>query len=613
MNVLSQNDSRLVNATETIMSVAHCIRELIENSLDAQSTIINIRLIGSGLESINISDNGCGINQQGLELLCTEGATSKEFGSDLSGGRGKALDAISSLSMISVESCCSNDQKGYRLYFNEEGERIIEPCVRSKGTSITVQSIFYTFPVRRRYWISHKSVLIAQIQEVCASFAISTNISLTALNDNRNIIQISNYNRQQRIRSILGSNIAQGLITGKAVLDKWIPGSTLEYFTSSPTTNSNGKIILSVNGRPVSNNSIARALKQEFHLCAGPKEPTIILYITSERKNFDFHPNDPIIGISFKSELVLQQELRLILGDAWKKTSETLTFKDVTQKENSFEFPPKPSDSKHSKIKLKPNLTAQIYNSSHISNLTTEKIQERLYKSRNYNPDFGPSNNTIVTESFDQMEIIGQWNKSFLITRLGSDIYAIDQHAACEAQNFEKLRKQATKKKQVLLNPFVIKASPEDLENAESHKEEISKFGFDYEIKDDSIYVYAIPSDKNVVNDLNDLQELIGLIHDVPNSTPMTHNARIQLAYHACHSSVRVGDVMDNNQIKKLLHRMANSDYPWNCPHGRPTWCCIKILGNEESQTQDDDRSSPHPIDENFNNNSPAVLQEISI
>lgn len=598
MNILSLSDSRLVNATETIMSVAHCLRELIENSIDAQSTIINIRLTGAGLEMISISDNGCGINREGLELLCTEGATSKELGSNLSGGRGKALDAISSLSYISVESCSDNSQKGHRLYFNEKGDRIIEPCVRPKGTSITIQSLFYTFPVRRRYWISHKSSLMSQIQEVCASFAISTNINISVSNDNHNVIQVSNYNRKQRIRSILGSQIAQGLITGKDVLEKWTPDSTVEYFSSSPTTNSNGKIIISVNGRPVSNSSIIRALKQEFHLCAGPKDPTIILYITTLRENYDFLPNDPIIAISFKNEITLQQELRLILSNAWKQTSETLTFKDVSEKENSFDFPSKKSESSSSKIKLKPNLTAQVLYSKRVSQTTTEKIQERFQKARSYDHDFGPSNNVIVTESFDQMEIIGQWNKSFLITRLGSDIYAIDQHAACEAQNFEKLRKQTTKRKQKLLNPFIIKASPEDLENAEIYKEEISKFGFDYDVKDDYIQVYSVPSDKNVVNDMSDFQELIGLIHDVPTSTPMTHNARIQLAYHACHSSVRVGDAMDTNQIRKLLHRMANSDYPWNCPHGRPTWCCIKILDHDESEIQED-RSYPHPT-ENF-------------
>ena len=367
MNVLSQIDSRLVNATETIMSVAHCLRELIENSIDGQSSIINIRLTGAGLESISISDNGCGISREGLELLCTEGATSKEFGSDLNGGRGKALDAISSLSYITVESCADNSQKGYRLYFNENGDRIIEPCARSKGTSITVQSLFYTFPVRRRYWIGHKSALMAQIHEVCVSFAISTNISITVLNDKQNIIQVSNYNRQQRIRCILGSNISQGLITGKASLEKWASNSTIEYFTSSPTTNSNGKIIISVNNRPVSNSSIVRALKQEFHLCAGPKDPTIILYITSDRRNYDFLPNDPIIGISSRNEVVLQQELRLILSDAWKKTSQTLTFKDVTQGGNSFDFPSQNSDVNSSKIKLKPSLTAKVINSKHIS------------------------------------------------------------------------------------------------------------------------------------------------------------------------------------------------------------------------------------------------------
>lgn len=610
MNTLLINDSRLVNATETISSIPHCIRELIENSIDAQSTIISVRLTGGGLESIVIVDNGCGISREGLELICTEGATSKILGSNTSGGRGKALNAISALSNLIVESSTSDNGTGYRLSF-QDGERIIEPCARSRGTCITIQSIFHTYPVRRRYSIEHKSRIVSQIQDVCGFFAIATKISITLLVDNKNVIQVSNLNQSQRIKSILGINISKGLLTGSTCLDQWAPDSTLEYFTSSPTTQSNGKIFIVVNERPVYNNTLVHALKQEFHLCAGPKDPTIILYLTTPRRNYDFTPRDPIIEVWFKNESFLQQILRETFGSAWKKTSETLTFKDVSNPTQSpFSSPVielKPSE--QSAVRIKPHLTAQVYSSKSVSKITTQDIINRIEKSKQYTSNFGPSHNTIVTESFDNMEIIGQWNKSFLVTRLGSDIYAIDQHAACEAQNFEKLRKLTTKKKQVLIQPMIIKVSPEDLENAVIHKEQCSKFGFDYDVIDDAIHVFTVPSDKNVVNDATDLQELLGLIHDVPDSTPMTHNARIQLAYHACHSSVRVGDVMNTRQIKQLLQRMAHSDYPWNCPHGRPTWCCIKILDNEADSQSLEDESRPPSHFSRFE----EPLEEISV
>ena len=145
---MKQTDSKLVRATETISSPSHVLRELIENSIDAQSKIINIQVSGTGLEFIRISDNGLGIDREGMNILCLEGATSKEFGKDFnSGGRGKALDAISSLAFVTVESCSNDNGSGYRLSFSDDGERIIQPISRTRGTTIIVQSLFHNYPV----------------------------------------------------------------------------------------------------------------------------------------------------------------------------------------------------------------------------------------------------------------------------------------------------------------------------------------------------------------------------------------------------------------------------------------------------------------------------------
>ena len=197
-----------------------------------------------------------------------------------------------------------------------------------------------------------------------------------------------------------------------------------------------------------------------------------------------------------------------------------------------------------------------------------------------YQEDFGPIPESISIPQFNEMDIIGQWNKSFILTRLGGSIIAIDQHAACEAQNFEKLRKAKNGKKQKLIQPILVTVSPDDLENAATYKERMSQLGFDYRIEDDKILVESIPTNETVSTGICDFQELLSRINDVPESTPMTTNARKQLAYHACHSSVVVGDTMSKTQMRKLLDRMGSSDAPWNCPHGRPTWCCLFNLND---------------------------------
>lgn len=574
MIALDKSDSTLVRATETISSIGHCLRELIENSIDGGAHLINISITGNGLETITVSDNGCGIDRDGLSILCTEGVTSKEFGKDLSGGRGKALDAISALSYITIDSSADNSGIGYRLTFNKDGERSIQKISCKKGTSITVQSIYHSHPVRRLYCIEHKAKQSQELNEVVASFAISTKAHFSYAMDSKLVFQVTNPTRAQRIRNILGSSVTNGMISGVEDLTGWCNGASVEYFTSSPTTNTKGRIFIIINQRPATNSSLVKAVKQEFKLCAGPKSPTAIIYISAPRDRFDFIPDCPLIGVRFVDEPKLQECICGILGKAWKTTSETLTIPKATYETplSSPNFAPK---------QLKSIRSSQVISSVATSSVTTEKLIRRYQESLSYKKDHGESLKSLVTDHFDQMEIIGQWNKSFIITKLGPDIYAIDQHAANEAANFEKLRKIKTPIKQRLLQPVVIKTTPEDQENAIEHIEQCRKLGFDYEVCDEGIKVTCIPNDVSVVNGIEDLNELLGLIHDVPNATPMTRNARIQMAFHACHSSVRVGDTLSKAQMKNLLHRMATSDYPWNCPHGRPTWCCIYSL--EES------------------------------
>lgn len=568
---MKQTESQLVRATETISSPAHCLRELIENSIDAKSTILNISIDHCGLESIIISDNGCGIGREGLEILCKEGVTSKEYGGETSGGRGKALDAIASLSNIVIESCANDSGNGYRLTFDENRERVIKSISRPRGTTIIVQSLFYNYPVRRRYWIEHKKNQIQQIQEMTILFAVAYRARFSLTIDSKSSLQISNRSRLQKIKEVVGYTISNGLLNGDVSLEDWNKDAHIEYYTSSPTTLSNGKINIFINDRPCTCLSISKSLKQEFKLCAGPKTPSIFLFIYAERKLYDYFPDSPLIGATFSNQGLLQRILCNIFGSIWKSSAETLTFKKNTT--------PIELSQSSSKIKSKTN---NISGAEICIKLNTDRIMSQYQKTLEYKPKEIHTPIEIQTSTFQEMEVIGQWNKSFIITKYGNDIYAIDQHAANEAANFEKLRKQKSKKKQILIEPKILKLTPDVLESAISHKEQCFQLGFEYNILENGIELTAIPSDKTVVNGIDDLQELLGLIEDVPYSTPMTFNARSQLAYHACHSSVRVGDTLSKQQMESLLKRMSNSDYPWNCPHGRPTWCCIHTLCSKE-------------------------------
>lgn len=567
MKVLKKHDSTLVRATETISSPAHCLREMVENSLDAGCTILSIRLGGGGLDYISVSDNGPGITEEGLKLICDEGVTSKEFGKDVSGGRGRALEAISYLSYLTIESATENGGSGYRLQFLEDRSRKIEKMTRPKGTTVTAQTLFYAHPVRRHFFLEHKSQQVQEMTEVAQSFALATTANVSVTMDNKTILQVSATKRDVRMKTVLGADVVKGFDTGVSSLSQWCEGATLEYFTASPTTMSNGKVFIIVNNRACVCPALVRAIKNEFKLCAGTKSPSGVFYISAPREMFDFLPNAPLISISFAKENILNKTVCEILSSVWKKSSEKLTFRNMVTEEPIKSLPSTP--------RLKS--TDPLGTETHVS-ITLDQIASDYQKVKDYVPDYGPSYETIETEAFKDMEIIGQWNQSFIITKYGCDIYAIDQHAAMEAQNFEKLRKNPSVPKQILLQPIFIKLSPKEMEGVEENRDKCRSFGYEYKVVDGGISISAIPSKTKVASGADDLLDLINLLKEAPGTQPLTAKARRWMAFRACHSSVRVGDTMNMKQMKDLLTRMSKSDFPWNCPHGRPTWCEIWSL-----------------------------------
>ena len=566
-------------------------------------------------------------------MICKDGVTSKQYGGVMNGGRGRALDAIAALSTITIESSADISGQGYRLSFNEDGSRKLTAIARPKGTSIIVQYLFQTYSTRRKYALSQKTQNINEITEVALSYAIAAEIRLTVTIDGKTIVQTTSNKRINRIRTTLDIKITQNLLTGESPLPNWNKDSMIEYYTTSATSKSDGKIFFSVNGRPVIHSKLFRAIRTQYRTIIGQNNPTVILCLKAPRDTYDFIPETKLIGIRFALEEIFISSVSEILKNAWQRRSETLSFDRYDRfsssnisSNNSFQSNSNQINSnvsemineKQSKLlsNIHENFTLNISenindNLSENSNLSLDmEQQENLKKidiirdetlsatkeyvdinsndilfqfnqAQKFKENFGEHHQAITQSDFSKMDLVGQWNNSFILTRFGGDIYAIDQHAANEAANFEKLRKQRKKGKQILLQPIFLPLSPEDLDNAISHQKAAESVGFSYEIIDNGVSITAIPAGESAALGAEDLKELLGELHDAPNSEPITSQARRLLAFHACHSSVRAGDVMSKRQMKKLLERMANSDFPWNCPHGRPTWCCIHHLNTQ--------------------------------
>lgn len=580
MNILSENDSAMIRATETISSPSHCIRELIENSLDANSTIITIKIRESGLKLISVSDNGCGISKSDLSVIGNEGFTSKKFGSiDQCGGRGRALEAMSYLSYLTIESSDNNQKDGYILSFDENRTRSFNSHTRPIGTTVTLQVLYHSVPVRRCYYMAHKQTQNQEILDVISAYALASKAKFTFYNDNKLIFQSIQSSLNSRIQSVFNIDIYKSMLSGKLDLSEWYRDAFATYYVSSATSKSIGKSFLVVNNRACYNKAFFSSIKSQYRLCSGPKIPTVVIYVESPRETYEFIANYPLINVEFENQNLLIKIMCEKLYSIWSTSSETSTFK----KQFSSNSVDTQGESDNFVVKSSSNSNGIIIK----TNINTKSIIDGYNNAKNYEYNVGEKYDSIETSVFKDMDIIGQWNQAFIITKYGSEVYAIDQHAACEAQNFEKIRKNSIIEKQKLIQPLVISVSAKESITANELRLQCLKYGYEYEVKENTIIVYSIPSSINVAVGTEDLLELISILKDNPGVIPMTFNARRQMSYKACRSSVMVGDTMSNKQMKELLNRMSCSDFPWNCPHGRPTWCQLWSVKDFEEKEGD--------------------------
>ncbi|OWM63536.1 DNA mismatch repair protein PMS1 [Punica granatum] len=192
-------------------------------------------------------------------------------------------------------------------------------------------------------------------------------------------------------------------------------------------------------------------------------------------------------------------------------------------------------------------------------------------------------------KDFGQMKVIGQFNLGFIIGKLDEDLFIVDQHAADEKYNFERLSQSTILNQQPLLRPLRLELSPEEEVVASMHMDVIRKNGFTLEEDLDAppgqhFRLTAVPFSKNITFGVADVKDLISTLADGYGECSIIGSykldtadsicpsrVRAMLASRACRSSVMIGDPLGRNEMQKILEHLADLKSPWNCPHGRPT------------------------------------------
>ena len=535
-----------IAAGEVVERPASVVKELVENSLDASASQISVEVRGGGISLIRVTDNGIGIPNGEVELAFDRYATSK-IGSldDLEsisslGFRGEALPSIAAVAQVAIITCVAGKSAGTYLSLKDGVIENKGSQGHPQGTTVTVRNLFRRVPARLKF-LKSPTTENSHIANVVSQYALAfPEVKFTLFIDGK--VALRTPGNGQLIDSMIevyGVEIAQNMLEIRND-GKWENGTAYLRITGtigSPAVSRSNRGCLSffVNRRWVNSRLLAWAVEEAYHgLLPQGKHPVAVINISLPHQEVDVnvHPT--------KTEVKFQNEHR-VFGTVQKTVRRTL-----------IELMPVPQI----------GATATTYAS------TPEPKQAVLTSPSDGLTSLPPVAPQTPMVSLPTLRILGQLLSSYIIAEGRDGLYLIDQHAAHERILFEKIKQQRSQQEievQGLLEPVAFEVNPKQEEVLKSHYQKLAEFGFSIEPFGDRTYlVRAVPF--LLYN--KDWAGVMRQLLDSLSGGDWTETIAMSIA---CHSAVRAGQTLTDDEMDELVRQLEQVAIPHTCPHGRPT------------------------------------------
>ena len=576
IKVMDEVLANKIAAGEVVEKTMNVVKELVENSIDAKSSEITIKLIDSGVKEIEVSDNGIGMDREDAVMAFSRHATSKLknlddlFYIESLGFRGEALPSIASVSNVCLKT--SNGETG-TLVALEGGENIkVSSCDLQEGTTITVSDLFYNTPVRLKY-LKNLYVELSNIVEYVDKMALSyPDIKFCLINNDKVLLRTDGSGDLLKvIYQIYGADVTKKMISISGENDDYYISGFISY-PEVTKSNRNGITTL-VNGRVIKNNELNKIIIDSYHTYI-PKDkfPIVVLNIDVDPILIDINIHPTKMDIKFSKMDTLKE---LVTDLVTKKLKQLTLIPNAAVRDVS-------SIAEVSK-QIKKSNDDVSYNSVLGDKTSYEEIKldfEVNAREERYNETKEEKNTDEVEEvpvekeyRIKKMEPRGIVYSTYIIAENEDGMYIIDQHAAAERINYEKVL-AALKEKVVivdLLIPVKIELSASEALIVKENFSLLEEYGFKTEeFGINTIIVRSHPS--WIMDDV--AEECIRKVIDIiitRESFDFDLFVWKMAATMACRMSIKANDYISYDDQMFLLDSLRKCDNPFTCPHGRPT------------------------------------------
>lgn len=593
INLLPDAVANQIAAGEVIQRPASVVKELVENAVDAESTIITVNIKDAGKTLIQVVDNGKGMTETDARLCWERHATSKIqtaldlFSIHTKGFRGEALSSVAAIAEVSLKTRVKENDLGVHIKIAASEIQSNQPVACSEGSNFSVKNLFYNIPARRKFLKSNSTELRHIINDFNRIALAHSNIEFNLFHNNSQVLNLPASNSRQRILNVLGKNLNQSLIP----FDTKTTLINIKGFIGKPEYSKKtfGEQFFFVNNRYIRHPYFHKAVVQAYdNIISSDSIPSYFIFFEIDPDKIDINIHPTKTEIKFEDEQSIWQILMAVVRESIGKNnlSPSLDFStegvvDIPVLRNNTEiFAPK--------INLNPGFNP--FDSDGDDNYMLHKRREAerrenwqaLFESgpRSQNaPDsiFGNDNGSMI----DGPRLL-QFKNKYILSPVKSGLMIIDQKRAHERiiyENTLRVVAQGQVVEQKTLFPETIELNPSDFVLFKELEEGFRKMGFDIrEFGNNSIIVQGLP-DSVKYSDIKDLIEgifesykSIGII-----STDKIHDNLAKAM--AKSSAIPYGKVLDMKEMRELTDQLFACGNPNLSPSGKKI---ISIINTED-------------------------------
>ena len=591
IRILPELLTNQIAAGEVVERPAAALKELLENSLDAGATRIDIELTQGGIKRIRVADNGQGIDAGDLRLALARHATSKiQTLDDLEhvaslGFRGEALASLAAVSRLSLASRTAAAPHGTRIEAIGSDLSDPEPIALEGGTVVAAEDLFFNTPARRKF-LKTDSTEFGHCEDAVLRIALAApQVAMSLTHNGRRLWQFEPGDARARVLSVLGEEF----IGSSAMIDADTPAMSISGWAGLPRYSRAGRDqqFLYVNGRFVRDKLLSHAIREAYaDVLHGHRHPAYALYIAIDPAIVDVNVHPAKAEVRFRDSRATHQFVYHALNKALSQPATGQT----PPMANPLDWAGtggraagqlgSASDGLSQTSRLLPFAGWRNARQSSFGTLTANEPNAFYEKLRGVESTSDRSSGTHTIEGTNDIPPLGfalaQLHGIYVLAQNAQGLVLVDMHAAHERIVYEKLKAALdlnSLASQPLISPIPVPLGERDMGLAETHQQFFAQLGFDLvPLSDRDIAIRAVPAMLPSLDAPAMLRELLSDLAEHGASRALTEKRDEILGTMACHGAVRANRTLTIPEMNALLRQMEATERAGQCNHGRPTW-----------------------------------------